>query len=226
MLMASARKPYEVWSGRLSLPNPADIETEELLDLAAAGDAAASYALLNRHRDRLKRMLHYRLDERLAGRLDESDVIQETLAEAANLLPKYLVERPIPFYPWLRRMAASKLSNLRRFHLQQRRSVGRELLSDLPDHSAVELVQRLISPHSSPSHSAGRRELCARVREALAGLKMKDRELLVLHHLERLTLAEAAAVLEISEEAAKSRRRRALLRLGVLLKDLREEFRP
>jgi RNA polymerase sigma-70 factor (ECF subfamily) len=79
-----------------------DVDTEQLLDQAAAGDEAARGQLLQRHRTRLKRMVTVRADPRLVARVDPSDVVQETLIEAAAQLGHYLRRRPLPFYPWLR----------------------------------------------------------------------------------------------------------------------------
>src|SRR5438093_9616573 len=104
---------------------PAD--TEQLLERAAGGDAVARDQLLQRHRDRLKRMVAVRADPRLAARVDPSDVVQETLAEAAARLDAYLRTRPLPFYPWLRQIAQQRLIDLHRRHVQAgRRSVMRE----------------------------------------------------------------------------------------------------
>ena len=77
-------------------------DTDELLRLAATGDETAIGALLERHRSALSRMIAVRMDPRLRGRVDPSDVIQETLSLASQRLPSYATERPIPFYPWLR----------------------------------------------------------------------------------------------------------------------------
>jgi RNA polymerase sigma-70 factor, ECF subfamily len=85
--------------------SPASPDTDELLNRTAHGDRAARDQLLVRHRQRLRQAVAYRLDRRLAARVDPSDVVQEVLAEAARKLPDYLRERPLPFYPWLRQMA-------------------------------------------------------------------------------------------------------------------------
>lgn len=79
-----------------------DPDTEQLLHQAAEGDQAARGRLLERHRQRLERMIALRMDRRLAARVDPADVLQETMAEAVQRLPRYLRDRPIPFYPWLR----------------------------------------------------------------------------------------------------------------------------
>src|SRR5215469_15978069 len=102
-------------------------DTDELLARTAHGDQAAREQLITRHRARLRKMVAYRLDRRLRVRVDPSDVVQEVLAEASRKLPQYLQQRPLPFYPWLRQMAETRLIDLRRRHLEsQRRSVCRE----------------------------------------------------------------------------------------------------
>ena len=87
-------------------PEPA---TEHLLDAAARGDGPARNRLIERYRRRLKRMVAVRLDRRLSARVDPSDVVQDTLADAARKLDGYLRDRPLPFYPWLRQLAADRL---------------------------------------------------------------------------------------------------------------------
>ena len=194
-------------------------DTEHLLDRAAAGDGAAREQLFQRHRRRLGRMVAVRFDPRLAARVDPSDVVQETLAEAAANLDRYLRERPLPFYPWLRQLAQRRLIELHRRHVQaRRRSVTREVgPPGLPDHSALALADRLFARTSSPSAGPRRQERRDRVRAALAALPEPDREVLVLRILEALPTRETAAVLGISEVAVRSRQVRALERLKALL---------
>jgi len=204
---------------------PAEKEqTEELMSRAARGDDGARQALLQRYRDRLRRMVAVRLDARLVARLDPSDVVQEALLEAARRLPDYLRERPVAFYPWLRRLAWEHLVKLHQRHIARRkRSVAREL--PLPDDS-LDALARQLAPGTSPSQRLVRQEVCERVRRALDALPEVDREVLVLRYLEQLDTAEAAAVLGVSEGAVKMRHRRALERLGGLLVEPPSEDNP
>jgi RNA polymerase sigma-70 factor (ECF subfamily) len=193
-------------------------DTDELLNRTAAGDQRARDQLLERHRQRLGRMVAVRMDPRLAGRVDPSDVVQEALAEAAGKLDAYLDGRPLPFYAWLRRIAWERLVALQRRHVYaRRRSVGREEPGGLPEQSALELAERLFARGSSPSRQAQRGELRERVRAALAALPDRDREVLVLRYLEGLSNADAAAVLGVSEGALRVRHVRAIERLRGLL---------
>jgi RNA polymerase sigma-70 factor (ECF subfamily) len=203
-----------------------EADTELLLERAAAGDAGARGQLLQRHRDRLRRMVAVRSDPRLAARVDPSDVVQEALIEADAKLDAYLRDRPLPFYPWLRRLTQERLAALHRRHVRaKRRSVTREEAPmDLPDRSALELAERLFVRGPSPSAEARRQELRGRVRTALAVLPERDREVLVLRHLEGLSAKEIAAVLGMTEGAVNVRHVRALQRLrGVLKPNLLED---
>src|SRR5262249_34830332 len=194
-------------------------DTERLLERVAAGDCAARDQLLQRHRRRLGRMVAVRFDPRLAARVDPSDVVQETLAEAAANLARYPQKRPPPFYPWLRPSAQRRLIELYRRHVQaRRRSVTREVgPTGLPDHSALALADRLFARTSSPSARLRRQERRDQVRAALAALPEQDREVLVLRILEALPTRETPALLRIPHVAVRSRQVRALDRLKVLL---------
>src|SRR3954471_13212600 len=154
------------------------LDTEELLNRAGGGDGEARQRLLARQRDRLRQMITVRLDRRLAARVDPSDIIQEALADAALGLDEYLRDRPVPFYPWLRRFAWERLVEVNRRHLQaRRRSVAREERFDLnlPDQSARALAARLLADGTSPSRRLMRQELRDRVQAALDRLDARDR---------------------------------------------------
>src|SRR5262245_19413717 len=60
-----------------------------LLRQAAQGDPERVGAMLEQYRPRLRRMVTLRLDPRLHGRIDPSDVIQETYLEASARLAEY-----------------------------------------------------------------------------------------------------------------------------------------
>jgi RNA polymerase sigma-70 factor (ECF subfamily) len=202
-------------------PEPA---TEQLLDAAARGDGPARNRLIERYRRRLKRMVAVRLDRRLSARVDPSDVVQDTLADAARKLDGYLRDRPLPFYPWLRQLAADRLGRVYREHVRAgRRSVKREAPARLPAESAWALAERLLDSGKGPSAALRRDELRNRVRAALDRLPERDREVLVLRHLEQLSTSETAEVIGASEGAVKMRLLRAAQRLHQLL---HEEGQP
>jgi RNA polymerase sigma-70 factor (ECF subfamily) len=199
-----------------------DSPTDALLARAATGDAAAGESLLVRHQARLRKMIAVRLDRRLAGRLDPSDVVQEVFAEAARELPTYAAAKPVPFYPWLRQIAWERLVKLHQRHLYAaKRTATREAALPPTDESVLLLADRLADPGTSPSMQVVRAEVRDRVRAGLETLPDKDREVLVMRYLEQLSMAEIAAVMGCTEGAIKVRHFRALERLRGRLEDTR-----
>lgn len=195
------------------------MDTDQLLDRIAQGESTAVETLLARHRTRLRQMVKLRISPRIAARLDPSDIVQDTLAEAHRRLPEYAAERPIPFYPWLRRLAWDRLLQMHRHHIEaRRRTVMREDFLPLSDNSEMLLAERLATA-STPSDRLLKQEIGQRVRNAVAKLPDSDREVIVLKHLEELSFFDAAAVLEISASAIYSRYYRAIKRLHCLLNE-------
>src|SRR5579872_2429410 len=152
------------------------VDTDELLRLAQGGDDAARQQLLVRHQARLRQMVTVRLDRRLAARIDPSDIVQEALMDAAQRLSDYLQARPVPFYPWLRRLAWEHLLKAHQRHLGARkRSASREEPLALSDESVLALAQRLVTSATSPSKHLVREEIRSRVCTALEQLARLDR---------------------------------------------------
>jgi len=101
---------------------------EQLLEAAGKGDEAALAVLVERHRDRLERMVRLRMDRRLQGRVDPADVVQEAYLTVRAKLPLYVAEPRLPFYLWLRLEVGQKLVDVHRFHLgAQMRDAGQEV---------------------------------------------------------------------------------------------------
>jgi RNA polymerase sigma-70 factor, ECF subfamily len=193
--------------------------THALITLAGQGDDDAQRELLERYRDYLRRMVASRLDRRLAPRLDPSDIVQETLAEAAERMGDYLRNQTLTFFAWLRLIAGEHIRDAHRRHLfAQRRSITRESrVPEFTDESTVDLVRQLMAHDTSPSNRLVRQERCDQVKEAMATLSPLDREALAMRYVERLSTAEMAEALGINEGAAKARHLRAVIRLRRLL---------
>lgn len=203
-------------------------ESDAPLRGASEGDESDLRRLLERHRHRLRRMVAVRLDPRLSARVDPSDIVQEALADAARKLPRYVRDRPLPFYPCLRRLAEERIIREHRRHLRSlRRGVDREGRADEPalGASAFELAERLAATGTSPSRHLMREEMRQRLLRALGQLADADREVLVLRYLEGLAFGEIAEVLQVTENAAKVRHFRALERVRKLLGTEPEEQR-
>lgn len=192
----------------------------ELLKRAAAADPAAIGELFHQHHDRLRRLIQLRMDHRLHGRLDPSDVLQEAFVEYARALPQYVKNPEAPFYLWLRCITGRKLRALHRKHLGARmRDARRELQRGaLPEASSVSLAAQLLGKLTTPSQAMARAEAQMQIQEALQEMEPIDREVLALRHYEQLSNRETAYVLDLSEAAASIRFIRALRRLKDILR--------
>ena len=192
-----------------------------LLRQIAAGDHSAWGNLLERHRPRLRRMVELRLDRRLLGRLDPSDVIQEAFLTASLQLPGYLKKPTIPLYLWLRLVTGQKLLILHRHHLGTKaRDASLQISIDrggYPAASSDALATKLIGREPSPSAAACEVEQRRCLQEALDRMDPIDREVLALRHFEQMTNAEIAQVLGLEPSAASKRYVRALQRVKEIL---------
>ncbi|MFO0950583.1 MAG: sigma-70 family RNA polymerase sigma factor [Isosphaeraceae bacterium] len=208
-------EPYET-------PDPC--ATPEPLRRAAGGDQDALRALFVEHHDRLKRMIRLRLSRRLAGRVDDEDVLQEAFAEVARRLPEYVRGPRLPLFLWMRHLTALKLAEVHRRHLgTQLRDAGREVTlhrGGLPLADSVSLAAQLLGTFTTPSQAAVRAETRLLVQEALNAMDPVDREVLALKHFEQLSTSEIAEVLGLSKAGAGSRYLRAIKRLRAVLEQV------
>jgi RNA polymerase sigma-70 factor (ECF subfamily) len=199
-------------------------ETQEMLQAAAAGDRERLGTLLSQHRERLRRMVALRLDRRLQGRVDASDVVQEAFLEASTRLPEYVEQPTMSFFLWLRFLTGQKVLELHRHHLgAQMRDAGREISlyrNALPATSSAALAAQLLGHETGPCEAAVRAERKIRLQEALNSLDPLDREVLALRHFEQLNNVETAQSLGLQESAASKRYVRALKKLKEILTEL------
>jgi RNA polymerase sigma-70 factor (ECF subfamily) len=201
-----------------------DPEILNLVQVAAAGDATAWDRLLADHRQRLRRVIAARLDPRVSGRLDASDVLQEAYLSAGKQLERYAANPRVPFFIWLRGIAFDRIMDLHDRHVRaERRTVSREAAPPaLSDESAIMLGQQFMTKQHSPGAQLVRQEVSARVHWALAQLVEAERELLIQRYLEQLSVREIASLQRLSESAVKMRCLRSIDRLRQLLESYRE----
>jgi RNA polymerase sigma-70 factor (ECF subfamily) len=203
---------------------------DDLLARIRAGDQGALATLFARYRDRLRSMVRLRLDRRLQGRLDPSDVLQEAYLDVARRAAEYVAAPDMPVFLWLRFLTAQRLLALHRQHLgAQMRDAAQEVSlyrGALPMASSVSLAAQLLGRITSASEVAARAEMQVRLQTVLNGMDPLDREILALRHFEELTNSETAEVLGIQKSAASNRYIRALKRLKDILSSMPGFFDP
>ncbi len=198
-------------------------DNADLTERLRAGDPAAAAELFMAYRERLKKMVRLRLDRRLQGRLDTSDVLQEAFVDVQAKAVDF-ASRNMPSYLWMRLIAAERLTIIHRHHLgTQMRDAGQEVSLDRkgpPAATTQSLANLLLGRLTSPTQALLRAERQQRLQEALNGMDPIDREILALRHFEELSNNETAEVLGLSKTAASNRYVRAVKRLKEILAGL------
>jgi RNA polymerase sigma-70 factor, ECF subfamily len=198
-------------------------EVVELLQ-RRRGDPEAIGRVWERYRARLLRVVRLRIDRRLQGRIDASDVLQEAFVDFAGRVDDYLRQPDMPFFLWLRFLTSQRLQLLHRHHLgAQMRDAGREVSlhrGAMPRASSESLAAQLLGRFTSVTDAVQRAELQRVLQEAINGMDPIDREIVAMRHFEELSNEEAAQVLGITPTAASTRHVRALKRLRRVLEKI------
>lgn len=198
-------------------------EQNEIVDeLRTNGeDALAKYFSL--FRGRLEKVVRFRLDYRLKGRVSESDILQETYVRAAQRLESFLEKPKMPFFVWLRLETQQHLLDVYRKHFEaSKRDVRKEISFTRPSHgqsgdTSLALAAHLVAQMTSVSQLIEKSRQIALIEDSLAEMSELDREVIALRHFEELSNIETAEVLGIEPSAASKRYLRALKRLREIL---------
>jgi RNA polymerase sigma-70 factor (ECF subfamily) len=186
------------------------------------GDLQALALAFEQNRDALQRMVAFRIDPRLRGRVSASDVVQGAYLEAAKRLAHFGERAELSPALWLRWVVSQHLIDLHRRQLARKRGGTEAVLSldrgaSWAAASSAALAELLAAREASPSAILGGEERCAQLARALAALAPLDREILALRHFEELGNDEVAALLGLERSAASKRYVRALGRLRTAL---------
>ncbi len=184
------------------MENPTDSQTEQL----------------EQFRDYLHLLARLQLRSSVQARADASDIVQQTLVQAIRGLEGFRGKTEAEMAAWLRQILARQLANLVRDQACQKRDISREQsLEAALDESASRVTAFLAGAESSPSQKAVRNEEVLQLSQALASLPEMQREAIVLHHLEHLSLAEVSEQLDRSTAAVAGLIKRGLRELRVRL---------
>ena len=149
--------------------------------------------LLELYRGYLKVLAQLQLDRRLNGKVDASDVVQETFLEAYRDFHQFSGGSQQELMAWLRKILAHNIANVVRQYSTQGRNVQLERnLQDELQRSAASLDKGVYSLESTPSAKLVRREHAVLIADALQQLPEHYRQVLLLRQLEGLTLPQVA----------------------------------
>jgi RNA polymerase sigma-70 factor, ECF subfamily len=173
---------------------------------------------LERFRNYLRLLARMQLDASTAGRIDPSDLVQESLLEAYQKREQFRGAGDAERGAWLRSILARNVADVLRAQGRLKRDVSRErsLEQELAS-SSVRLGAWLAAGGPTPSEHAQRHEQAIRLADVLALLPDDQREALILHYWQGCTVAEVGERLERTSGAVAG-----LLKRG--LKQLREQL--
>ena len=169
-------------------------DAEHLLRRCRDGDDAAFGELLQVFRSYLTLLARLQVGVKLQGKADPSDLVQETFLQAHRSFGQFRGTTEQELLGWLRQILASRVAKMVRHYLGTHRRDARleqQLCADL-DRSSQALDKGLLDTMSSPSQRASRREQAVILADAIERLSPEYREIIVLHHLQSLSLSEVA----------------------------------
>jgi RNA polymerase sigma-70 factor, ECF subfamily len=191
------------------------VNPEQMILEVRSGRETSLGSLLELYRNYLHLLARLEIGRRLQGKLDASDLVQETFLEAHRNFPRFRGTAEPQLVQWLRQILAAKVANLvRQYFGTQARDVRleQELAGEL-DNSSRMLGQELWASLASPSQQAVQREQAVLLADALERLPADYREVIILRHLEGLTFPEVARRMERSQDSVEKLWLRALVRL-------------
>ncbi|MCA9009811.1 MAG: sigma-70 family RNA polymerase sigma factor [Planctomycetaceae bacterium] len=187
------------------------------------GGQQALAALFSTYGERLERIVSFRLDPRIRGRIDAADILQEAYLEASNRLPSFLESRDVTFFVWLRQQTLQTLVDIHRRHFRQKRDVKREIhfsSTGTSNGTSLSIAHFLVGQLTSPSQIVAQAEEMQWLEQALNSMNEVDREVLALRHFEQLGNSQVAEILGLTPTAASNRYLRAAARLSEIMQRL------
>jgi RNA polymerase sigma-70 factor (ECF subfamily) len=183
-------------------------------------EPGANVSRLAPFRPYLQMLARMAWDGRLGAKLDPSDVVQETLLQAQRNLNQFHGTTDADLAGWLRRILANELAQARRTFRQEKRDLSREHSYEaLLDQSSMRLAGMPAGDDTSPSMRAEFNERALRIAAAVESLPEAQREAVILHYFQDLTLPEIAERVQKSTTAVAGLVHRGLKTLRATLRE-------
>lgn len=191
------------------------MDEPKLLREARDGQPGARERLLESFRNYLRALARAWIHRSLRAKVDESDVVQETLANAHERFGQFGGGSERELAAWLRKALARNLLNVARHFRAQARDVDREasLETLLKESSAALGALVPVAAGTSPSAGARRREAGVLLADALAKLSDDHRDVITLRSLNEMDWEDVAWEMGRSVEAVRKLWVRALASL-------------
>ena len=179
-----------------------------------SNDMQASW-VPERFAEYLRLLARLQLDSGLQGKLDASDIVQQTLLQAHAHMGQFRGHSDEELASWLRAILANELAGaLRKFVQRERHNVALERsLEAALDQSSSRLGAWLAVDQSSPSQQAMRHEQLIRLAHALAALPADQRQALELKYLQECSVAEISRRMDRTRAAVTGLLRRGLRKM-------------
>jgi RNA polymerase sigma-70 factor (ECF subfamily) len=196
-----------------------------LLQVAKEGSPEAIGKILDSFRNALEHVIERRLPPALRAKASASDVVQASLLTAHQQFHRFEGQSPAEFVAWLHTILRHHLEHLRRaYGATAKRDVHREVSLQAVNPDGIPLEQVLATSAPSPADTAAAQERQESLRHGYERLPQEYQHILHYHFWEQLSFREIGERLHCSEDAARSKHRRALRLLGKMLPAVAQEI--
>ena len=169
---------------------------------------------LEKHRNYLRLLARLQFPAKLRGKLEDSDIIQQTLLHAHQALGSFRGNSDAEMAAWLRQILTRNLIHALRDYGRARRDVARERsLNNALDDSSARIEAWIVADQSSPSERVQRTEQLLRLADAVGSLPDAQREAIEMHYWQGKPLSDIASHLGRSSTAVGGLLHRGLKKL-------------
>jgi RNA polymerase sigma-70 factor, ECF subfamily len=179
---------------------------------------AKTNLVLEKYRSYLRILAQVQFDPRLRGKLDPSDIVQESLLKAHQAREQFKGQDGPELIAWLLKiMANTVVDAVRRFTTESRDVALEESLTRSYQDSSKRLESLLRNERPSPDQEVQWHEQLLHLAEALNQLQSDERTAIELKHLEGSSVKEIGLRLGRTEAGVAGLLRRGLMRLRITL---------
>jgi RNA polymerase sigma-70 factor (ECF subfamily) len=195
-----------------------DADVPSMIHQARRQDPATLDQLLDIYRNYLRVLAQVWLADEMLGKLDPSDLVQETLLKAYQRFHQFQGGTEAELAIWLRRILSRLVVDVVRRYQGASRDVRRERSLDRDFDGSADAFRLLMAASgSSPSHKTHRRELGVLLAEALVELSAGQRQVIILRSLKEKEWKQVAQAMDRTVSSVRAMWLRGLTELRTSL---------